>query len=311
MNIFDVLIIQPIFNALLFIYGILPGHDFGISIIIFTVLVRLALWPLVKKQLHQTKLMRKVQPELKKIKARTKGNKKLETQLMMELYKERGVKPFSSIGVLIIQLPIFIALYRVILIITRQRDQIGSFVYDGVNNIPAVHQLTNNPHVAESFLGFVDLTKNGFSGGGIYIPLVFLAAIAAIFQFIQTKQLSPQTASKMKLRDILKESSSGKKVDQSEITAAITGKMTKVLPAALFVFALFLPAAVVLYYATSNLVAVIQQHIIFGQDEEEIVEIADKPLETKSKNGELTVRIKKAKQAQTVSKKKHKKRKRK
>ena len=68
MNIFDLLIVQPIFNLLAIIYGLLPGSDFGIALIIFTVLVRLAMWPLIKKQLHQTKIQRELQPELKKIK---------------------------------------------------------------------------------------------------------------------------------------------------------------------------------------------------------------------------------------------------
>ena len=50
MSFFDTVIVQPIFNLLMLIYSLIP--DFGISIIIFTILVRLLLWPLVKKQLH-------------------------------------------------------------------------------------------------------------------------------------------------------------------------------------------------------------------------------------------------------------------
>ena len=139
MDIFNVLIVQPIFNALLIIYGVVG--DFGLSIIIFTILVRLLLWPLIKKQLHQTKLMRKVQPELKKIKARTKGDKQLEAKLMMELYRERGIKPFSSIGVLIIQLPIFIGIYQVITIITQHKDQIESHLNEFTKQMPNVAEV--------------------------------------------------------------------------------------------------------------------------------------------------------------------------
>ncbi|NDC22034.1 hypothetical protein EBZ57_01530, partial [bacterium] len=69
---FNDFVVQPLFNLLVTIYAIIPGHNFGLSIIIFTVLIRLALWPLVKKQLHQTKAMRKLQPEIKKIKQATK-----------------------------------------------------------------------------------------------------------------------------------------------------------------------------------------------------------------------------------------------
>ena len=65
---FTTFIVQPIFNLLVFIYALIPGHNFGLAIILFTVVVRLLMWPLVKKQLHQAKAMRKLQPELKKIK---------------------------------------------------------------------------------------------------------------------------------------------------------------------------------------------------------------------------------------------------
>jgi YidC/Oxa1 family membrane protein insertase len=107
-NIFEILIVQPLFNLLMVLYSIIPGGDFGISIILFTVLLRLVMYPLVKRQLHQTKAMRKLQPELEEIKRRTKGNKQLQGVQMMELYKKHGVSPFRSIGIVLVQLPVFI-----------------------------------------------------------------------------------------------------------------------------------------------------------------------------------------------------------
>ena len=74
-SLFQDFIVQPIFNLLVFIYAILPGHNFGLAIIIFTIVVRLLMWPLIRKQLHQAKLMRKLQPELKRIKETCKGDK--------------------------------------------------------------------------------------------------------------------------------------------------------------------------------------------------------------------------------------------
>ena len=103
MNIFDLIVVQPIFNLLALIYGLLPGSDFGIALIIFTIVVRLLMWPLIKKQLHQTKVQRAIQPELKKNRKQANGNKQLEGQLMLELYRERGINPFAPIGVLIVQ----------------------------------------------------------------------------------------------------------------------------------------------------------------------------------------------------------------
>lgn len=309
MNIFDVFIINPIFNALLFLYGYIG--DFGLSIIIFTIIIRLALWPLIKKQLHQTKLMRKVQPELKRIKKQTKGNRQLEAQMMMELYREKGIKPFSSIGVLLIQLPIFIAIYQVINIITNHQDQIEKHLYGFIKDIPRVNDaiVAGSQQFSEKLFGVLDLTQTVFSNQQFHIALFILAIITAVLQYIQTKQLMPDQKSQKKLRDILKEASTGKEADQSEIMSSMSNSMALFMPFMLFAFALYLPGAVVLYYAASSFIAIIQQHFALKQDEEEMTEIADeeKPTERKGKNGTV-VRIKKAQNAKIISKKKIKKR---
>ena len=114
-DLIDLIIVRPIINALFVIFNLV--HDFGLAIIIFTVLVKLLLWPLTKKQLDQTKLMRKLQPELVQIKKNCKGNKQLESLQTMDLYKRYNVKPFASILTLFIQLPIFIAIFSAIRVI--------------------------------------------------------------------------------------------------------------------------------------------------------------------------------------------------
>lgn len=274
MDIFNLIIVQPIFNLLLGIYSIVPGGDFGITIIIFTILLRFALYPLVVKQLHQVKAMRKMQPELEKIKRRTKGNKQQQSLQMMELYKAHGVNPFRTIGILLIQLPIFIALYNVIQIITLHRDQVGKYVYDFLHQVPAINQIITNPdQFNEKLLGFVDLTKPAL-GQHIDIFLVILAIVAAATQFIMSKQTMPHTTSKRKIRDILKEAADGKEADQSEINGIIMGRMIYVLPIFMLFIMLSLPGAIALYYAVSNIVATIQQHFILKRDEEELDEIA-------------------------------------
>src|SRR5476649_514959 len=108
---FTTIIVRPIFNLLSLIYGLLPGHNFGLAIILFTIVIRLLMWPLVKKQLRQAKAMRELQPEIKRIKKETNGNKQQQSRMLMELYKEREISPFGSIGTLIIQFIILIGLY--------------------------------------------------------------------------------------------------------------------------------------------------------------------------------------------------------
>jgi len=304
MSLFDTLIVQPIFNLLALIYGLLPGSDFGISLILFTVLVRLLMWPLVKKQLHQTKLMRALAPELKKLKAKTKGNKQLEAKLMMELYKERGVKPFSSFGLLFLQLPIFIALYSVIQIITNDRDKIAAFTYQPIEQLkPIADIIASSTHqFDESLLHVINLTKVGYENGNIYWPVIVLAVLAAVLQYIQSKQITPQVDSNKKLRDVFKASAAGKDVDQSEVSALMTNRMILLFPFMTFFIGLYLPGALVLYFAVSSLVAVIQQHMLLGRDVAEMELIADeKPSKKKKAKAETTVRVLKATEAEVVS----------
>lgn len=308
MSLFDTLIVQPIFNLLMAIYALLPGSDFGVSLILFGIIVRLLMWPLIKKQLHQTKVMRAIQPELKKIKAKAKGNKQVEGQLMLELYRERGVNPFSSFGVLLIQLPIFIALFSVIQIITSQRDRIGDFMYGFVAALEPVKKVIEDPNsLNESLLGLVDLTKHALGSEGAYVPLVVLALLSALFQYYQTKQITPVPEENKKLRDMFKASAEGKEVDQAEVSALLSQRMIVFFPVIAFLVALYLPGALVLFYAVSSLVAVIQQHYILKEDVQEMETLADKPSK-KSKNisEQTKVRVLKAEEAEVVAPKKRK-----
>ena len=258
------------------LYAIIPGHDFGIAIILFTIIVRFALYPLTKRMLHQSKTMRKLQPELKRIKKEAKGNKQLESMQMMELYKKHGVSPFRSMGILLIQLPIFLALFQVIRIFTQHIDQIGKYTYNFLENIPSIAAVINDPSsFNETLFGVVDLTKPAFHNGSIEIFLVFLAVVAAYTQYIISKQTSPQAKPTKKLREVMAEASEGKQADQSEMNAIVMSRMTTILPLFMFFIMISVPGALVLYYATSNLVAVGQQAYLLKQDEEELEEIAE------------------------------------
>lgn len=275
MNIFDILIVQPIFNLLIGLYSIIPGGDFGISLILFTILVRFALFPLVKKQLHQTQAMKRMQPELARIKKQTKGNKQLESMQMLELYKKHGINPFRSIGILLVQLPIFIALYSVIQVFTLHRDQIAKFTYDFLENIGPIKHLIEHPdQFNEKLLGLVDLTKPAFSDSGVDIFLIVIAVIAAVTQYIMSKQTMPQAESKKGLRQIMSEAADGKTADQSEMNAVVMSKMMKVLPFFMFFIMVTVPGALALYYAVSNIVAVAQQSYLLKKDFTEMDQVA-------------------------------------
>lgn len=296
MNIFELVIVRPIFNLLMLLYSVIPGGDFGISIVLFTIIVRLALWPLVKRQLHQVKMMRKLQPKLAQIRKESKGNKQAESMRMMELYKEHGVSPFRSIITLIIQLPIFISLYQTIQIFTTHRNEIDQYTYWYLKGLQPIHELITQPtHFHENFLGFIDLTAHAFGPHGINIFLILLAAIASFAQYLMSRQTAPNTSNK-RLRDVMAEAADGKQADQAELNAVVMGKMTKVMPIFTFLIMINLPGALSLYYATSNLVGFFQQKIILREDIEELEEIAEEPVKETApgKKPTATERAKKA-----------------
>jgi YidC/Oxa1 family membrane protein insertase len=273
--VFDTYLIQPVFNLLQGIYAIVPGHDLGIAIIIFTAIIRLALWPLVKKQLHQSKAMRKLQPKLKDLKKSANGDRQKEARLQMELYKEHGVKPFSTIGTLIIQIPIFIALYQSVLKLVNDSNVLFTFSYDFIRELPAIQELANGTvEFSYFFLGFADLSRKAIEGGGIYVPALIIAITAAIAQYYQSKLLMIDNKDAKKLSEIMKAASQGKPADQSEIGAAIGKNMLYFMPFLTFAFAASFPSALGLYILTTSAVGYFQQAYILRQDKEEMHELA-------------------------------------
>lgn len=286
---FDTFIVQPIFNLLVAIYAILPGHNFGLAIILFTIIIRLVMWPLVKKQLHHAKAMRELQPEIKRIKQKAAGDKQKESMLIMELYKEREINPFASIGLLLVQLPILIALYVGINKIIHDPNILLTFTYSFMHQLGSIKDLVVDINRFDSTLfGVVDLTRSAVEkNGGIYWPAFLIVLASAVTQFFQGKQLMPNDKDAKSLKQILKEASDGKQADQADVNAAV-GRSTKFLmPAMIFIFTINLPSALPLYWLTSGLVALAQQHKILAQDEQELAgkepKVTEKTPETKAK----------------------------
>lgn len=283
MNIFDVLIVQPTLNLLMAIYALIPGGDFGVSVVIFTVIIRFLLWPMVKKQLHQAKAMRKMQPELIKLRKKYANNRQAQAMAMMDLYKKHNISMFGSIGVLLVQLPILIGIYRVVQIFVADRASLGKYTYDFMEGWEPVKQLLAHPEqFNQNFLGLMDLTRHAVSPQGVSIGLLVLALIAAVLQYFLSKQMSPSTESKKRLRDVMAEAAQGKEADSAEINAIMMRKMMKFMPIMLFMIMISLPGALALYMATSNVAAYIQNAIILKQDGEEMQALArEKPAKAK------------------------------
>lgn len=275
---FTTLIVQPIFNLLVFIYAVLPGHNFGLALIIFTVIVRLLLWPLVKTQLHQARAMRKLQPEIRKIKKATKGNRQKESQMLMELYREKGINPIGTLPTLVIQLVVLIGLYSGLRRIINDPHTLITFSYPFIQHMSWMQHLSANIHAFDNTLfGVVDLSRSAVSKEGTYVPALLIVLASAVAQFFQGRQLLPVDKEQKGLRDILKQASSGNQADQSEVNAAVSRSTMYLLPVMIFFFTISIASALSLYWLVSGVVAYIQQSIILRRDEEEMEDIADKP----------------------------------
>lgn len=236
-SLFHSFVYQPIYNILVFFYNVLPWHDFGVAIILTTLVLKFLLIPLSKKQIESQKKMQELQPKLKEIQKKYKDDKEQQTKATMALYKENKANPFSGCLPLILQLIVLIAIYRVIIGISRAGLAINSAdLYSFISNPGVVKHL---------FLGFLDLTK----------PNYVLAALSALAQYYQTKMMLQRQKPKEKTE---------KASDEPDFTAIMNNQMLYLGPGiTLFIGATF-PAALALYWFVSTLFMIFQQKTIFS-----------------------------------------------
>lgn len=304
---FETLIVQPIFNLLVFITAIIPGHNFGLAIIVFTVLVRLIMWPLVKKQLHHASAMRKMQPEIKRIKKEAAGDRQKESVMLMELYKERNISPFGSIGTLIVQFVVLLGLYFGLRKMIHDPQALISFTYTPLHSLGWLKDLMSGAAAFdETFFGLFDLTRPAMSNQGFYWPAFMLVLASAVVQYKQSVQLMPKSEDSRSLRQILKDAGSGKDADQSEVSAAVMRNTRYIIPLMILLFTVSLSCALSLYWTVGGLVAIFQQSRILRQDEQEMEALADEPAKKEVIEGEVvrttTSQNKKSKKKNTTKK---------
>lgn len=236
---FNTILVNPIFNLLALLYAFV--HDFGLAIVLLTILIRLILWPLVTRQLHSQRALQELQPELKRIKEEAAGDRTLEGKLTMELYKEREINPFASFLPLLIQLPIFFALFVVLRDIVKP-GEIAHIAYGPVQHLgPIADIIKHKAPFRPTLFGAIDLTK----------PSPLLALLAGLVQFVQTKQITP-------------------KHTPGDQQAQLMAGMVYVFPAITFFIGLSLPSALPLYWFTSSGVAVLQQYLVLKRDVREL-----------------------------------------
>ena len=335
-NLIDLIIVRPIVNIQFMIFNLV--HDFGLAIIILAILVKLFMWPLTKRQLVQTRLMQKIQPELVQIRKNCNGNKQLESLQTMDLYKRYNVKPFASILVLLIQLPIFIAVFSAIRVIATPlpQDNLTNRAYDFVayegSEIAALEQkqidyledLANNDIPAEEkrkydfdpkLFNSIDLTAKAsdvinpsrFSWSAVFMLVISIAASLAQYFVAKQQTSSGKSEKKKKFREILKEAKDGKEVDDSDISGIATGQMSKMMPIMMFIIMFNLHGALAFYYFLSNIFTILQQKLIFNKVRDEMDDNTDKAILKeleKSEKGKKIAKGAKIREAEVVENKK-------
>jgi YidC/Oxa1 family membrane protein insertase len=217
------------------------GGNFGIAIIIFTLIMRGVTWPLTASQYKQSRAMQQLQPKMQELQKKYKGKdpKKLQ-QETMALYREAGVNPLGCLVPLLVQFPIWIALYQVIqaslgeapesLVTLSQRLYPIDFVRTAV---------PLNNHFLYWNLGQPDRS-------------LMLPVLVGLTMYVQQKMITPTPA--------------GGQLTQQQLQQQQTQQMmTWMLPLMFGYFSLNVPSGLALYWGVSNLAGIVTQYFYLGR----------------------------------------------
>lgn len=244
-NLWNFLLYKPLLNFLAFLISVTPWGDVGIAIILLTLIVKIALYPLSQRSIESQAKMTLLTPELNKIKA-SGVNKEEQAKLTFELYKAHKTNPFSGCLLLIIQIPIIFALYYVFL---KGINFDGGMLYSFISK---------PEHMNMSFLGLIDI-------GG---RSIFLAVLAGLSQYVQA-YFMPKPAS-----------SGGTGNFADSFGKSMQMQMKYVFPFVVAFIAYRISGAIALYWITSNLFAAAQQ--VYAKRKSEILMVEARHLDPKN-----------------------------
>jgi YidC/Oxa1 family membrane protein insertase len=227
---FNTILYQPLFNALVLIYQFLPGRDFGVAVIVLTLIIRIVLYPLMMKSIKSQKALTEIQPKVQELQKKYKGDKEKQAKEMMALYQREKVNPFGCLP-LLLQLPILIALYRVFW--KGLQPETMGFLYSFVPNPGGIDP---------TFLGFLNLAE----------PSLILAFLAGAAQFFQSKMMMPKSSS------------------VSQLSGMMQKQTMYFLPIFTVFILWRLPSAIGLYWVVTALFSIGQQYLAFKKPKEKL-----------------------------------------
>jgi len=220
---FKTILYQPLFNILVFLAWLVPGHSIGWGIIGLTALVRVALWVPSMKALTAPLKMRQHQDEIKAIQEKYKDDRTAQAQALTAFYKQQGINPLSGCLPLLIQLPILFILYRVF--------------FDGLRGqrLDLLYAFTPHPEALNTIFFGVNLAE----ADRLVLPL--LAASSQLLQSWYTMKLNPQPTSK------------------DDPTAMMNKQMIFIFPIMTYFIASRLPSGLALYWIATSAFSLLQQ----------------------------------------------------
>lgn len=236
---YQVICYQPILNVLVFLYN--NTADLGVAIILLTVIIKAALWPLSQKAIKSQTELQAIQPKIEELKKKYANDKAGLGQATMDLYKEHKINPLSSCLPLLIQLPFLFAVFRVL------RNGL-------LQDLGLVYFFLIKPENFNTLsFGFMDLSK----------PVIYLAVLAGIAQFIQSKMMLAKQ----------KKSNIGQKTpDAQEDMANIMNKqMTYIFPVMTIIIGISLPGGLTLYWFMFTVLTILQQFLVLKTKKENVM----------------------------------------
>ncbi|PIP26406.1 MAG: hypothetical protein CO140_02160 [Candidatus Moranbacteria bacterium CG_4_9_14_3_um_filter_40_7] len=251
MVIFDQFVYIPIYNLLVFVYNLLPFKDFGVAIIVVTLIIKFLLIPLSRKQIESQKKMTELQPKIKELQKKYKDDKEKQSRALMDLYKTHKSNPFSGCLPMIVQLVFLIAIYRVLFNISQANLMInGNILYDFIKNPDQINKM---------FLGIIDLSTAVNLGHISFseAPKIILVLLAALSQFFQSKMLMAKQ----------KTASNFPKDDKMDFSQIMSKQMLFLGPLLTLFIGVKFPSGLALYWLVSTIFMIIQQHFLKKENE--------------------------------------------
>ena len=242
-GLFNTLFTFPIFNLLMLLYHLFG--DFGLSIIVLTIIVRLILFPLTVQQLRSQKAMQAIQPQMAEIRKKYAKDQKAQLQAMQALQKEYGVNPMAGCLPLLIQFPVLYGLFFAFISVLRNATihSINAIIY------PFLPKLPPNANLAAltSLNWFTFINPAWHLPLGQADPTHILPILAAVATFVQLRMAQPINTSGAK-----------------DAMTQQTQMLQLFMPVMIFIFALNYQAGLALYWTVSSSFGIVQQYFITG-----------------------------------------------